>query len=179
MKKYIPLALAAGMVLSMSSLVLAAETAKSASSTEKRAEVKAKIEETKRTHVQEFMQRAADRLISILEKQAGVGAKIETRISKLRAEGKDVAKATVKLTEAHELWKAAARSVSALPALTETTLLEKNAKDARKILMDALKNAATEVRTAHLTMSDLITLLKAGLPTATGSAAATSSAPQQ
>lgn len=168
MKKYISLVLALGLTLSAGcSVAIAAEATSTATST---AAASSQISEATITAVKPFIEAAFAKLGASIQKDAIVGAKVESRIVKLQAEGKDVTKAVAQITAVHTEWDNAYANLTALPTAIEKLLTEEDAETARESIKSLLTKSQTEVLALHKSMGAVVSLLKAGLPTATAPA---------
>ena len=188
MKKYISLAVAVSIALTLGSgVALAAEpaaskTTKTETKTTKTADkkvVKSKIEDTKKAAVKTHTDAAGAQLKEFLTKEATLGAKVENRIVKLGQGGKDVTEAIKAIQEVHTLWIAAVKDLESLSGQVDTYLGEMDAKDAKAGIHDAFKKIQAEAQNVHEKMGILIQYLKNGLPDApkTPATPASSAAP--
>lgn len=169
MKKYISLVLALGLSLSAGcSVAIAAEATSTATTT---TAVSTQISEAKITAVKPFIESAFTKLGASIQKDAIVGAKVESRIVKLQAEGKDVSKAVEQIQAVRAEWDTTYANLTALPSAIEKLLKESDVKTARESIKSLLSKSQNEVLALHKSMGAVVDLLKAGLPAAATPAA--------
>jgi hypothetical protein len=157
MKKGVYLFLAMGLVLGLAGSVNAQAVKKGALTEEKKAV---------------FLQQGQNliqKLGVVLAKEQDLGIRLNSRIQKLEAEGLDMTASKAKIAEAQTTWQEAATVVTGLQAEFEKVASSTNAKTAFAATKKSVKTTATDIKSVHKMILDIIKLIKDAKPSVTAS----------
>lgn len=139
---------------------------------ERRQEAKQRLAEKRKQLIRAFFGRMAKRLEAALERQKKLGERIQARIEKARANGKDVTQAQAALDRARIVWQEAKDALESAKSRLEGVLSAEDPKTAFEEVKDLVAAARDKIKAVHAAFVDVITALKGigqggGQPTAT------------
>jgi hypothetical protein len=175
MKKGIYFLLAAGLVLGSAGIARAQtanDSATAAPETKKEVTTPVKkgaLSEERKAAVLTMGQNMINRLGNALAKEQDLGTRLNSRISKLEAEGVDVTAAKAQIAEAQTSWQKAAEAVTGLQAEMDKVVAASSPKTAFVSVQKIVKTAANDIKKVHANILAIIKLLKAAQPAVSAS----------
>gem|GEM_PF-5180210 len=170
--RYIGIALC-GILLAGNSVAYAAEAVTTSADTSvpgKADTVKEKVEkvktalEIKKDKLKETVSKQYRRILDVFEKQLltqqDLGMRIESRITRLKAQSIDTSVAETKLMDAKKAWDETSSKVASFASTTDSTVTTKDAKTAKKEIAKSVEEVRTGIKKVHALFVEVITLLK-------------------
>lgn len=121
---------------------------------------KKQVTEKRKQLIREHFTRMMKRFDAALERIKKIGERIQSRIDKARANGKDTANAQTALDRAKASWQEARSAVDGIKGKLEGVLSADDPKAAFKDVQNLIEAARDKIKAAHAAMVDAITALK-------------------
>lgn len=116
--------------------------------------------EQRQKTITNFFARMVERLKAALEREQKLGERIQSRIDKARANGKDVTAAQAALASARTAWEEAEQSVESAETAMKDVLSSDNPKTAFEGVKTLVANAAGKIKAVHAAFVDVVNTLK-------------------
>lgn len=143
---------------------------------EKRQEQRQRLVERRKQLIRAFFERMVKRFEAALERAGKLADRIQSRIEKARANGRDVTNAQAALDRAKILWQDAKLALDAAKGKLEGALNADTPKQAFEEVRSLVRTAGDKIKDVHAALVDAITVLK-GIGRGAGQPAATSTTP--
>lgn len=127
---------------------------------QKREQVRERLAEKRKQLIRDHFKRMMKRFDAALERLKKIGERIQSRIDKAKANGKDVASAQTALDRAKASWQEAKSAVDDIKGKLESVLSADDPKAAFKDVQNLIEAARDKIKAAHAAMVDAITALK-------------------
>lgn len=128
--------------------------------TEQREAAKARLTAKREAAVRAHLARMVKRFEAALERMKKFGERIQSRIEKARAKGKDVSKAQAALERTQAAWRDARAGVEDLKSRLDRSAGAGDARQALKDVRAAVDAGRDKIKAAHAAFVDVITTLK-------------------
>lgn len=127
---------------------------------QKREQVRERLAEKRKQIIRDHFNRMMKRFDAALERIKKIGERIQSRIERAKANGKDVASAQTALDRAKTSWQEAKSAVDGVKGKLESVLSADDPKAAFKDVQNLIEAARDKIKAAHAAMVDAITTLK-------------------
>ena len=140
--------------------------------TSTRAEVRERLAERRKEFIRAFFHRMGQRFDAAIERMRKLGERIQSRIDKAAANGRDVTNAQAALDGARAHWQEARDSLAAARGRLESALSADDPKAAFQEVRELVAESRDQLKAVHAAFVDAITALK-GLGRGAGGGTAT------
>lgn len=123
-------------------------------------EMRSRLEESRKDLIRRHFARMVKRFEAALERQKKLGERIQSRIDKARANGRDVAKAQAALDKAKAAWQEAKDALETAKGKIETVLSAEDPKAAFAEVRALVAKARDKIKAVHAAFVDAVTILK-------------------
>lgn len=127
---------------------------------ERRTAVRENVAERRKAIIRNHFNRMMKRLEAALERGKKLGDRIQSRIEKAKANGKNTAKAQTALDKARAAWQEAKAALEEAKSKLEGVLSSTDPKAAFKEVHDLVVKARDKIKAVHAALVDAVTALK-------------------
>lgn len=127
---------------------------------EKRQEAKQRLVEKRKQNIRAFFGRMAKRFEAALEREKKLGERIQSRLDKAKANGKDIVQAQAALDRAKTAWQEAKAVLENAKGKLEGMLASDDPKTAFDQIRSLVESARDKIKDAHAAYVDVIAALK-------------------
>lgn len=127
---------------------------------DQRKELRARLDEKRKMQISNHFGRMVKRLEAALDRQSKLGERIQSRIDKAKANGKNVTKAQTALDKAKVMWQDAKKALDDAKAKFETLLASDDPKTVFKEVQTLIGTARDKIKGVHAAFVDAVKALK-------------------